>query len=117
MEIVRDFAAPPGAGAAPCLPGLEHLLACLQEGLGRALSLALAQLLRNACQAGEAGRPLRVTVGARPADGGAEVWVEDDGRGFAPARLQDLGDTLAGRRGATGPGWGLYLVRQLAAAW
>jgi signal transduction histidine kinase len=83
----------------------------------RALYQALAQLLRNACQAGVAGRPLRVTVGARPADGGAEVWVEDDGSGLTPAQLQELADTLAGRRGATGPGWGLYFVRQVAAAW
>jgi signal transduction histidine kinase len=220
MEIVHDFAAPPGAGAAPCFPGLEHLLACLQEALGhglpnqlvavqglarlvleeqgprldaegrdllgrvadlsretdravrtladvvrccreppppagtdlrevargavaeaellpggasigydfqgeapplnvprRALSQALAQLLRNACHAGVAGRPLRVTVGGRPQGGGAEVWVEDDGRGLAPAQLREVEETLAGRRGATGPGWGLFLVRQVAAAW
>ena len=220
MEVLHDFGPRPGAGPAPYLPGLEHLLACLQEALGhclpnqlvaaqglarllleeqggrldaegrdllgrvaalsretdravrtlaevvracreppppagidlaevareaaaaaellpggasigydfqgvlpplnvprRALSEALAQLLRNAFQAGVAGRPLRVTVGGRPADGGAEVWVEDDGRGLAPAQLQELADTLAGRRGATGPGWGLSLVRQLAAAW
>jgi signal transduction histidine kinase len=83
----------------------------------RALSQALAQLLRNACQAGEPGRPLHVTVGARPAGGGAEVWVEDDGRGLAPGQLQALDDTLAGRRGAAGPWWGLFLVRQVAAAW
>jgi signal transduction histidine kinase len=221
MEVVHDFGPRPGAGVAPCLPGLEHLLASLQEALGhclpnqlvaaqglalllleeqgprldaegrellgrvatlsrqadravrtlaevvracreppppggadlaevaretaaaaellpggasieydfrdalpplnvsrRAVHEALAQLLRNACASGVAGRPLRVTVGGRPAaGGGAEVWVEDDGRGLAPAQLQELTDTLAGRRGATGPGWGLYLVRQLAAAW
>ncbi len=219
MEIVHDFAASAGAGAGPYLPGLGHLLACLQEALGhglpnqlvaaqglarlvleeqgprldaegrdllgrvadlsreadravrtlaevvracreappagtdvrevareavaeaellpggatlgydfqgevvplkvsrRALYQALAQLLRNACAAGEAGRPLRVTVGGRPRDGGAEVWVEDDGRGLTPAQLRELSDALAGRRGAAGPGWGLFLVRQLAAAW
>jgi signal transduction histidine kinase len=220
MEVVHDYGPRPGAGPALCLPGLGHLLACVQEALGhclpnqlvaaqglarllleeqgqrldaegrdllgrvaalsqeadravrtlaevvracrepappggtdleevareavaaaellpggasirydfqgvfpplnvprRALSEALAQLLRNACQAGVAGRPLRVTVGGRPADGGAELWVEDDGRGLAPGQLRELADTLAGRRGATGPGWGLYLVRQLAAAW
>jgi signal transduction histidine kinase len=83
----------------------------------RALYQALLQLLRNASRSGVPGRPPRVTVGGRPAVGGAEVWVEDDGRGLAPAQMQELAATLAGRRGATGPGWGLYLVRQLVAAW
>jgi signal transduction histidine kinase len=220
LEIAHDFGAPGGVGTAPCLPGLEHLLACLQEALGhcvpnqlvaaqglarlvlqeqgprldaegrdllvrvadlsreadravrtlsevvracreppppggtdvreaareavgeaellpggaafgydlqgklpllnvprRALHQALAQLLRNACRAGEGDRPLRVTVGGRPHGAGAEVWVEDDGRGLGPTQVQELAATLAGRRGATGPGWGLFLVRQLVAAW
>jgi signal transduction histidine kinase len=111
------------AAAAELLPGGASIGYDFQGELPplnvsrRALHEALSQLLRNACQSGVAGRPLRVTVGGRPAGGGAEVWVEDDGRGLAPSQLQELADTLAGRRGATGPGWGLYLVRQLAAAW
>ncbi|HZY84600.1 MAG TPA: HAMP domain-containing sensor histidine kinase [Gemmataceae bacterium] len=220
MEVVHDFGPRPGAAPTPCLPGLEHLLACFQEALGhdlpnllvaaqglarvvledqgprldaqgrhllervaalsreadgavrtlaevvracreppppggteleevardavaaaellpggasigydfpkalpplnvprRALYQVLVQLLRNACQAGVAGRPLRVRVGGRQAEGGAEVWVEDDGRGLTPAQQHELTEALAGRRGATGPGWGLFLVRQVAAAW
>jgi signal transduction histidine kinase len=54
---------------------------------------------------------VRVTVGGRRTAGGVEWWVTDDGPGLPEARLAALFDGLAA--GAAG----LFLVRQVAAAW
>jgi signal transduction histidine kinase len=84
----------------------------------RALHQVLVHLLRNAVQAAVPSRPLRVEVGGRPHPDGVEWWVRDNGRGLSLIRPETLFDAFANPgRGSAGQGLGLFLVRQLIAAW
>jgi signal transduction histidine kinase len=78
----------------------------------RSLRAVLVELLRNAARAAAAERPLWVEIGGRRTPDGVEWWVRDDGRGLPEARQATLFDGLA-----AGGGLGLFLVRQVAAAW
>ena len=72
---------------------------------------ALLNLLRNAREAGGE----RVRLMARPAEGGVEVSVEDDGAGIPPAdraRIFDLFFTTK----KNGTGLGLPLTQQIVVA-
>jgi signal transduction histidine kinase len=82
----------------------------------RALYQVLVQLLRNAVQAAQPGRPPRVQMGARACPGGVECWVADNGRGLPPLSPERLFAPFSGERGE-GLGLGLFLVRQMVAAW
>ena len=66
--------------------------------------------------AAPSGRPLRLRVTAAVEAGAVACLVSDDGPGLAPERLRKLAELLAGRPDAV-EGRGLFLVRQLAAAW
>jgi two-component system OmpR family sensor kinase len=81
----------------------------------RALHQVLLQLLRNAAQAAVPSRPLRIDVGARTRSDGVVLWVADDGRGLTEMQMRQLFEPFAGSAG--GMGLGLFLVRQLVAAW
>jgi signal transduction histidine kinase len=81
----------------------------------RALHQVLLQLLRNAAQATVPARSLRIEVGAQTRSDGVELWVADNGRGLKETQLRQLFEPFPG--GAGGMGLGLFLVRQLVAAW
>jgi signal transduction histidine kinase len=91
--------------------------------LRQSLCQVLVQLLRNAVRAVEAGRSPaispapggRIEVGGRPAPDGVEVWVADDGKGLPSLPPERL--LAPFQRGGEGPGLGLFLVRQVTAAW
>lgn len=83
----------------------------------RALHRVLVHLLRNAAAAALPSRPLFIQVGGRTCPAGVEFWVADNGRGLSPARPDSLFEAFAHRRGGSGQGLGLFLVRQLVAAW
>jgi signal transduction histidine kinase len=78
----------------------------------RSLGRVLVELLRNAVEAGAPGRPPRVEIGGRATAEGVEWWVKDDGRGFPAGRRQAPFEAFA-----AGGGLGLFLVRQVVAAW
>jgi signal transduction histidine kinase len=78
----------------------------------RSLGLVLVELLRNAVQAAAPGRPPRVEIGGRRTSEGVEWWVKDDGRGFPAGRREAPFEAFA-----AGGGLGLFLVRQVVAAW
>jgi signal transduction histidine kinase len=80
----------------------------------QSLYQVLVQLLRNAVRA-VAERPGgQVGVGARPAPDGVEVWVADNGCGLPSS---SPGHLFAPFQRADGAGLGLFLVRQVTAAW
>jgi signal transduction histidine kinase len=81
----------------------------------RALHQALAEMVRNAAQAGAPGRVLRVEVGGGRGGGGCSFWVRDNGRGLPEGPPARLFDPFAGR--GPGAGLGLFLLRQLVAHW
>jgi signal transduction histidine kinase len=100
----------------------------------QSLYQVLVQLLRNAVQAVEAGRPhpssptlgdnpregtnaagCRIEVGGRRDPGGVEVWVSDNGPGLPALPPERLFAPF--QRGGDGLGLGLFLVRQVAACW
>jgi signal transduction histidine kinase len=84
----------------------------------RALHQVLVHLLRNAAQAALSTRPLRIQVGGRCRPAGVEFWVADNGRGLSGVRPEKLFEAFTTRGGSGGgQGLGLFLVRQLAAAW
>lgn len=83
-----------------------------------ALRQVLVQLLRNAAQAGVAGRPVHIEIGGRHTAAGVEFWVADDGRGLSPERQQRLFEPFPGSDvPASGNGLGLFLVRLLVEDW
>lgn len=80
------------------------------------LDRALANLVTNAAEA-VAGRPdPAVEVGARRTEGGAEVWVADEGEGVPPTLLPMLFHPFATSGKEGGTGFGLAIVRQVAEA-
>jgi signal transduction histidine kinase len=83
-----------------------------------ALHQVLVHLLRNAAQAAVPSRALRIQVGGRCHQAGVEFWVADNGSGLTGARLDKIFEPFSHSGGsAGGQGLGLFLVRQLAAAW
>ena len=78
----------------------------------RSLRLVLVHLLRNAVQAG-GGRTAPLEVGSRRTPEGVEWWVQDDGRGLSEIERRNLFECFGGH----GAGLGLFLVRQIVAAW
>jgi signal transduction histidine kinase len=89
------------------------LLPVSRAGLHR----ALLELLSNAVRSGVAGRPLAVRLCARPAEGGVEFRVADNGRGLDEARASRLFEPFCPGQEGAGHGLGLFLVRQLVAEW
>ncbi len=80
-----------------------------------ALAEVLQQLVRNAT-ALRATRPdVEVVVGARRVDEGVEISVSDDGGGLPEVDPDRLFDPFG--RDASRPGFGLFIVRLLVAAW
>jgi signal transduction histidine kinase len=79
----------------------------------RAIHQMLVQLLTNAFRAALPDRPLQVTVTARRTGCGVEIRVADNGRGVPVEIASRLGQPFAA---GTGPGLGLFMVRQLVAA-
>jgi signal transduction histidine kinase len=83
----------------------------------RALHQVLAHLLRNAIEAAQPSRLLRIRVGGRTCAEGVEFWVADNGCGLRLARPERLFEPFANRRGEDSWGLGLFLVREIVAAW
>jgi signal transduction histidine kinase len=79
------------------------------------LHQVLLHLLRNAVQAADAVRPLRVQISARRVPEGVELTVTDNGRGLEEGRAERLFEPFASSDG--GLGLGLFLVRQVVASW
>lgn len=75
-------------------------------------------LAGNAAQNTEPGT--RIAIGSALEDGGARLWVADDGPGIAPAEHQRIFERFArgaaGRRRSEGAGLGLSIVRAIAEA-
>jgi len=82
----------------------------------QALVQALGNLVDNGLEATrQAGHPERVEVGATRLDSGAvRLWVRDQGGGFAPEVLAELGEAFVTTRPGEGLGLGLYLASSLA---
>ena len=78
----------------------------------RSLRIVLVHLLRNAVQAG-GGRQVPLDVGSRRTSEGVEWWVTDDGRGLTETEQSNLFECFSGGTA----GLGLFLVRQIVAAW
>lgn len=80
------------------------------------LSRALYNLTKNAADA-VAGLPQgEITLGARRAPGGVELWVSDNGDGVPDAVLPALFRPFATVGKADGTGFGLAIVRQVVEA-
>lgn len=109
IVIVDDAAA---AGAREATGGHGPSLRVPRQ----ALVQALANLVQNGLAASrEAGRPERVEVGATPLAGGVvRLWVRDQGPGFRPEVLEELGEAFVTTRPGEGLGLGLYLASSLA---
>jgi two-component system, OmpR family, sensor histidine kinase KdpD len=79
------------------------------------LEQALVNLLENAVRHGGAGSQVRVSVAPLPDDGFVRLTVEDSGPGVADSALSRVFDRFyrgdAGRRGRSGTGIGLAVVR------
>ena len=79
------------------------------------LEQALVNLLENAVIHGGAGSRVRVSAAPAPDDGLTRLTVEDSGPGVADAALSRVFDRFyrgdAGRRGTSGTGIGLAVVR------
>jgi signal transduction histidine kinase len=73
------------------------------------LSQALVNLIQNAVQA--TGKDATVRIVARPADGGVELAVEDDGPGVDAELRPRLFQPFASGKGSPGLGMGLYMAR------
>jgi signal transduction histidine kinase len=73
------------------------------------------QLLRNAAQAADPERGLRIEVGAGTNHAAVEFWVNDNGRGLTPEQQARLFEPFVRRE--TGAGLGLILVRHLVESW
>ncbi len=86
---------------------------CPVWGDADALYQVLVNLLDNAVQAREPGRPLRLELGAVPdADGGAVLTVRDNGRGIPADRLPHIFERFFTQRDG-GTGLGLFIARQI----
>jgi two-component system sensor histidine kinase RegB len=86
-----------------------------------AITQALVNLVENAHDAHlRAGRdaPIRVgttvTTGPTPAHPKVRLWVEDQGQGFGPEILAELGEAFVTSRPGEGRGRGLHLADRLA---
>jgi signal transduction histidine kinase len=83
----------------------------------RLLHEVLVQLLRNA-GAAMAAVPGAVVIGGQREPGGVSLWVRDRGRGLTERQVALFEPFAAGRfPGASGPGLGLFFVRQAVARW
>jgi two-component system OmpR family sensor kinase len=83
----------------------------------RGLCNVLHHLLRNAARAVQANPAARVEVGARQTPDGVELWVTDNGCGLSAAQQLHLFEPFHGDAASEGQGLGLFLVRQVVAAW
>jgi signal transduction histidine kinase len=77
------------------------------------LRQVLAGLLRHAVRRRAPDRPLRVEVGARLADGAAELWLADDGPALSAAEQQQPFEPFLG----ADQGLGLFLPSLLVDGW
>jgi two-component system sensor histidine kinase KdpD len=130
-RLCRDARSPPagdpveaareaGATLAVLFPGAilgydfpEGLPAVIASQLS--LSRALLELLRNAAQASPT--PVPIEVGGRATAEAVEVWVADRGRGLPEGPAGRLFEPFHRGGTSSGPGLGLFLVRQLVACW
>jgi signal transduction histidine kinase len=83
----------------------------------QALRQVLLQLLRRALQT-PSGPHLRIELGSRAMNTGAEIWVSDNARGLTPQQQQQLFDPFAGSDliGSTEKlDW--ILVREMVESW
>jgi signal transduction histidine kinase len=83
----------------------------------RALYLVLQHLLRNARRAVEGKPEARVEMGTRPAADGLELWIADNGCGMSADQQLHVFEAFRGDPAWGGQGLGLFLVRQVVAAW
>ena len=83
----------------------------------RGLYSVLHQLLRNASRAVQANPQGRVEVGARRTPDGIDLWVADNGCGLSAAQQLHLFEPFHADAASEGQGLGLFLVRQVVAAW
>lgn len=81
------------------------------------LRQVLIRLLHNACHRNPGAAPARVVLGARSAADSVELWVADDGPGLPETSAERLFAPFQRSGDVATPGLGLFLVRQVAAAW
>jgi signal transduction histidine kinase len=79
------------------------------------LKVVIKNLLNNAVKFTHTGE---ITVGARPGEGGVEIYVSDTGVGIPPDQQSMIFDAFrqgstANVRGLTGVGLGLHIVKRL----
>ena len=99
-------------------------LESVPEGLVRLdpqrITQAMVQLVANAVRFTRPGSV--IALGAQIADGGARLWVRDDGVGIDPAQQQRIfdrfsrGEQPTARPGDAGAGLGLAIVKAIAEA-
>jgi len=96
-RIERDFQ------AAPTVPGNPHRLAQV-----------FLNLLLNAAQSIPPGREGIFCVGVRPAEGGVEAWMADNGAGVPPGFRERLFEPMfTTRPDGQGSGLGLHVSRRI----
>ncbi|HEV7887458.1 MAG TPA: hybrid sensor histidine kinase/response regulator [Acidimicrobiales bacterium] len=110
-EVVADL----GALTEPHPVVLDAVPGVVAHGDPMRLRQVLTNLLSNAAKFSDGPKP--ITVGVRPGEGGAEVWVADEGPGVPVDRVDQLFGRFS-RLGATTPGMGvgLYVSRGIARA-
>jgi two-component system sensor histidine kinase KdpD len=80
------------------------------------LSRVLVELLRNAAQANRSPAA-PIDVGGRATADAVELWVADRGRGLPEGALERFLEPFQRGGLSSGPGLGLFLVRQVIACW
>jgi sigma-B regulation protein RsbU (phosphoserine phosphatase) len=97
---------------------IEHVhrggTACSCEGDAERIAQVIGNLVANAVNYGEPGRP--VTVGSSNEQGRCEVWVHNDGPPIPPEKALRLFEPMVrgGDHTSRGVGLGLYIVREIA---
>ncbi len=80
------------------------------------LYVVLQHLLKNAHRAVQTSSAARIEVRARLTPAGAELWIVDNGSGLSAAQQERLFEPSFAAA-ASGPGFNLFLVRQVVSGW